>query len=99
MIIKCKIDVTKIEKARLYIGKTGRQYLDCTLLENRDGTDQYGNDFMIVQDVSKDDRLAGIKGQILGNAKIMEKRDNPQPQPDPSKNEAQDGGRDSEIPF
>ena len=30
MIIKAKIDVTKIEKGRLFIGKNGAKYLDCT---------------------------------------------------------------------
>lgn len=71
MIIKVKIDVTKIDKARLFAGKNGAKYLDCTLL-GKDEPDQYGNDFMIVQDVSKEERLAGTKGAILGNAKKME---------------------------
>jgi len=71
MIIKAKIDVKKIDKSKLYIGDKGT-YLDVTLLENRDGVDQYGNSFMIVQDVPKADREAGIKGAILGNAKILE---------------------------
>lgn len=78
MIIKAKIDVTKIEKGRLFIGKNGAKYLDCTLLESRDGVDKYGNHFMIVQDVSKDERLAGVKGAIIGNAKKMESRTAPQ---------------------
>lgn len=76
MIIKVKIDCKKIDKSKLYIGEKGT-YLDCTLLENRDGTDQYGNNFMVVQDVSKADREAGVKGAILGNAKILELRDKP----------------------
>jgi len=70
MIIRCKIDLRRVDKAKLYTGEKGT-YLDCTLLENRDGTDQYGNNFMIVQDVSKADREAGVKGAILGNGKIV----------------------------
>jgi len=70
MIIRCKIDLRKVDKAKLYTGEKGT-YLDCTLLENRDGTDRYGNNFMIVQDVSKADREAGVKGAILGNGKIV----------------------------
>jgi hypothetical protein len=70
MIIKVRIDVTKIEKHRLYKGEKGT-YLDVSLLENRDGEDAYGNHFMCVQDVSQVERMAGKKGKILGNAKIM----------------------------
>lgn len=69
MSISCKIDVTKILKDKLFKGAKGT-YLDITLIENRDGTDQYGNDYFIVQDLGKDARERGEKGPILGNAKI-----------------------------
>lgn len=72
MIIKAKINVKNIDKKRLFNGKKGAVYLDVTLLENRDGEDQYGNHFMIVQDVTKEEREAGVKGPILGNAKKLE---------------------------
>lgn len=72
-IIKVKIDVTKIEKARLFEGKNGAKYLDMTLL-GKDEPDQYGNDFMVIQDVTKEERLAGVKGPILGNGKKMEQQ-------------------------
>ena len=77
MIIKLNIDVTKIDKARLHKGAKGT-YANFTVLL-RDQTDQYGNDGMIVEDVSQAERESGVKGTILGNAKIMGKRDN-QPQ-------------------
>ena len=32
--------------------------------------DQYGNDFRVTQDVSKEAREAGVRGAILGNAKF-----------------------------
>ncbi len=70
MIIKCKLDVRKIDKSKLFEGKSGT-YLDIDLLENRDGQDKFGNDFMVVQAVSQEDRLAGKKGAILGNAKYV----------------------------
>jgi hypothetical protein len=70
MIIKAKIDVTKIDKARLFKGTKGT-YLDLSLLENKAGTDQYGNDGFICQDVSKEEREQGIKGPIVGNFKIL----------------------------
>ena len=79
MIIKLNIDVTKIDKSRLHKGAKGT-YANFTVLL-RDETDQYGNDGMIVEDVSKEEREAGKKGTILGNAKIMGKK---QPPPPPS---------------
>lgn len=69
MIISAKLNVSKILKDRMFKGEKGT-YLDITLLENKDGTDQYGNDFMIVQDLGKEARERGEKGPVLGNAKI-----------------------------
>jgi hypothetical protein len=43
-------------------------YLNAAVLL-KDEPDQYGNDGMIVQDVSKEEREQGIKGAILGNGK------------------------------
>ena len=68
-IIKIKIDCQKIQKEHLYKGTKGT-YLDCDLLPNKAGTDQYGNDYMVVQQVSKEQRQAGVKGAIIGNAKV-----------------------------
>ncbi len=66
---RLKIDVTKINKDLLFIGAKGK-YMDLTLMDNRDGgTDQYGNDGFIVQDVGKERREAGEKGPIIGNWK------------------------------
>jgi hypothetical protein len=67
-ILKLKINLSKIDKAKLFNANSGAIYLDATLLTNEED-DQYGNCGMIVQDVSKADREAGIKGAILGNAK------------------------------
>lgn len=67
MTITAKIDVTKIEKARLFKGAKGT-YLDVVLIETPES--QYG-DYMIVQSVTKEEREQGIKGPILGNAKII----------------------------
>lgn len=68
-IISVRIDVMKIDKARLFVGEKGT-YLDITLLM-RDQADSYGNHGMVVQQVTKEERLAGTKGPILGNAKII----------------------------
>lgn len=65
-----KIDVTKINKAHLFKGAKGT-YLDLVLIPNRDGTDQYGNDGMVKQGISKEARQAGQSGPIVGNYKDM----------------------------
>lgn len=66
-MIRCKLNFDAIDQSKLFQGKKGR-YLDITLLD-RHG-DQYGNDFMVVQDLGKEARLAGQKSPILGNGKI-----------------------------
>jgi hypothetical protein len=65
-----KIDVTKIDKSRLYEGKKGI-YLDAALLTNKDGQSQYGDDGMIVQSIPKEARDAGERGPIIGNWRYM----------------------------
>lgn len=73
-----KIDVTKIDKTFLFKGKAGT-YLDIALIPNKSGRDQYGNDGMIVQSISKAARQEGKKGPILGNYSEIERKSEPQP--------------------
>ena len=68
-LIAIKIDVSKIDKERLFQGKKG-SYLDATVFLN-DEEGQYGDNGMITQSVSKEEREAGIKGNILGNVRIL----------------------------
>lgn len=67
-MITLKIDVTKIDKSKLFEGKNGAKYLDIVLM---DRDDAYGNNYMVVQSVTKEERLAGKRGAILGNGKNM----------------------------
>ena len=67
--IALKIDVSKIDKNRLFKGKKGT-YLDA-ILHFDDRQDKYDNNGMIVQSVSKEERDKGVKGEILGNAKLL----------------------------
>lgn len=64
-----KIDVTKIDKTKLFLGKSGAKYLDICLIETPNN--QYGDSHMITQSVSKEEREKGVKGAILGNAKTF----------------------------
>lgn len=96
--VSLKIDVSKIDKARLFKGNKGT-YLDATVFVDVEQADQYGNHGMITQDVSKEERQQGVRGEILGNCKVFYKDDNspiavPQGQPAaPSFEEDQD------LPF
>ena len=89
--VSVKIDVTKIDKARLFRGAKGT-YLTATAFIDLDEADQYGNHGMITQDVSKEERKSGTKGAILGNSTVFYK-DSPQatnaPSPAPSYQDAQ----------
>jgi len=74
-MITAKIDVTKIDKQELYTGQKGT-YLDIVMYPNTDDAgnecpDQYGNDGVIKQGLSKASREAKNKKQpILGNYKV-----------------------------
>lgn len=66
-MITLKINVMAIDKAKLFNAQSGAVYLDCIMIETPNN--EY-NDYMIVQSVSKEEREAGVKGAILGNAKV-----------------------------
>lgn len=66
--IVIKLDVTKIDKTKLFKGEKGT-YLDVVLIETPNN--EYGNSHMAVQGVTKEERDAGVKGAVLGNAKTL----------------------------
>lgn len=68
--VSLKINVSQIDKMRLFKGQKG-QYLDATVFIDINDLDQYGNSGMITQDVSKDEKQQGVKGNILGNCKVF----------------------------
>lgn len=69
MVVALKIDVTNIDKKRLFKGAKGT-YLDCTVMIDSE-EDQYGNCGMITQSVTKEERQSKNYGPILGNGKII----------------------------
>ena len=89
-IITLKINVTLIEKARLFKGEKGT-YLDLVLIPTPNN--QYG-DYMIKQSVKKEER--DIKMPILGNAKIMAQA-KPKPEADAPAEEEPD--EQDSVPF
>lgn len=76
-MIAVKVDVSKVDKTKLFEGKNGAKYLDLVLIETPGS--KYG-DWMAVQGVSMEDRKAGIRGEILGNGKnLVSKASSPTP--------------------
>ena len=67
--IEVSIDVTKIDKSRLFNGKKGT-YLTLTGFVNLDEKDQYDNNGFITQKKNKDEPK-DMKMPILGNTKVF----------------------------
>lgn len=102
--VSLKIDVSKIDKDKLFKGQKGT-YLDAQVFIDLDQLDQYGNSGMITQAVSKEDREAGQQGVILGNCRVFwsdggsaPRAQQPQQQPQQQYNEPPADFSD-EIPF
>ena len=68
--VTLNIDVTKIDKAKLFKGAKGT-YLDANVFIDLDNEDQYGNHGMITQQVSKEEREAKVAKVYLGNVKVV----------------------------
>ena len=92
-MITGKIDVTKIDKNKLFKGAKGT-YLNFVLIETPNNT--FGNDYMIVESISKEEREQGIQGRILGSAKILTKRE---ASPEAESMAASDLNNDNDLPF
>lgn len=66
--ISVSINLDKVEAQHLFQGTKGK-YLDLRLFLTENN--EYGNDYMCVQGVSKEKREAGERGPILGNGKVF----------------------------
>ena len=65
------VNLSKMDKSKLITGKNGDKYLPLSMFIDIDEKDQYDNNGMITQGVSKEDKEAGVKGAILGNTKVF----------------------------
>jgi hypothetical protein len=68
--INISIDVSKIDKARLFKGKKGT-YMDLTTFIDPEKPDQYDQHGFICQSTSKDEREKDVKTPILGNCTVF----------------------------
>ena len=99
--MEIKIDVTKIDKERIFVGQKGK-YLTMTTFVDLDQQDQYGNNGMVTHKKEQGEE----KAPILGNAKIFWRTspsDLPPPEPhgQGSMKDMIDGEAfgDDDIPF
>ena len=99
--ISVKIDVSKIDKTRIFQGKNGAKYLDLTTFINTDEPDQYDNHGFICQSTTKEEREQGLKTPILGNTRVFyTDLEKPQPQAPVAKPDFSMGGDPSDdTPF
>lgn len=104
--VALKIDVSKIDKERLFRGEKG-VYLDATVFIDEGEADQYGNNGMITQDVTKEEREQKVQGNILGNCKVFWREDGKPAQRQTQQSQPQSGGQypepvtdfDEDLPF
>ena len=68
-IIKASIDLNKIPKDKIFIGKKGK-YLPITITIN-DELDQFGNQGPVVVEQTKEEREAKTAKTYLGNVKVV----------------------------
>tara|TARA_R110001592_G_scaffold3557_1_gene20497 strand:- start:27 stop:332 length:306 start_codon:yes stop_codon:yes gene_type:complete len=97
--ISVRIDVTKIDKSRLYKGAKGT-YLDLTTFIDTEVADQYENHGFISQSVDKEEREAKVQTPILGNVKVFYTDGQQAPQQSAPKQQIpQSDSFDEDIPF
>ena len=68
-IIKASIDLNKIPKEKIFIGKKGK-YLPITITIN-DELDQFGNQGPVVVEQTKEEREAKVAKTYLGNVRVV----------------------------
>jgi hypothetical protein len=96
--LRIKIDVTKIDKKRLYEGKKGK-YLTMTVMLD-DTEDRFGNYGLVLEAVSKEEREQGTEATILGNVTGRWDRNSSQSQSAPAKSsKAEPADDDDDLPF
>ena len=112
--VNLRIDVAKIDKSRIFVGKKGK-YLDLVAFIDTENKSEFDDNGTITQELSKEDRDNGIKLPIIGNAKVFwqdgqskstNKQQTRKPEQQSQKTGYQnnqsngyDDGPDSEIPF
>ena len=66
IIFNGNIDLNKIDESKIVEGRNGARYLNITAFVN-DEKNQYGYDVDMIQQMTKEERLADAKKIYLGN--------------------------------
>lgn len=103
-IIKASIDLNKIPKEKIFVGKKGK-YLPITITLN-DELDQFGNQGPVVVEQTKEEREAKVAKTYLGNVKVVwtngnnvESAKEYNPQAAPSPQAAPTAQPEADLPF
>ena len=94
--LSVKIDVSKIDKSRLFKGEKGT-YLDLTTFFDTAEQDQYENNGFISQSTTAEEREQGVQTPILGNVKVFFTDGDATPAK--AKGKAKQEAFDEDIPF
>ncbi|AUR90561.1 hypothetical protein NVP1162O_38 [Vibrio phage 1.162.O._10N.261.48.E3] len=101
--ISLKIDLMKIEKARIFAAKSGAKYIDLTTFIDTEQESQFGDHGFISHSQTKDEREQKVNTPICGNAKVfwsdLDQAPQQQYQPVAKQNQPEDDFGDTEIPF
>lgn len=95
-MITISIDVTKVDNARL-TEKNGAKYL--VLVVQDSINDKYGNDFIVRQGCSNEERAQGLKMPIIGNGKNWNKTSTPKPKPVQQESAPAVSEGEDDVPF
>lgn len=91
-VMKLVINLSKVDKQKLFKGQKGI-YLNAALII-KDEADQYGNNAFIIEEITKEQRLAGERGTIIGSGKYLKTQNLPS---EPNGNVAD--GWENDLPF
>jgi len=69
-LISVSIDLTKIDRTRIKLGKNGQKYYDILISVN-DEKDKYDNDCSVQQGQTKEERESKADKVYLGNGKTI----------------------------
>lgn len=94
--VNLRIDVTKLDKSRFFKGQKGI-YADMTAFIDTENVSEYGDNGTISQAQSQEERQAGAKLPIIGNAKIFWKGESETTVNNQAKESG--GGSDEDLPF
>jgi hypothetical protein len=99
--VALKIDVTKLDKARFFKGQKGT-YAHLTAFIDTENVSEYGDNGVITQSTSQEERQNGVKLPILGNAKVFytdgQSQNNQVPAPGREQNQGSDYNQDQPLP-